>query len=59
VASGVVRHGVLGRLTVETSAGAVPLTGGNERTVLAMLALYVGDGVSADRLADALWGEAT
>ena len=53
-----VRYGVLGPLLVETSAGPVPVTGGNEQLVLAVLALHTGEVVSADRLADALWGEA-
>jgi DNA-binding SARP family transcriptional activator len=35
----------------------VVITGGNERTAVAVLALHAGDVVSADHLADALWGE--
>jgi DNA-binding SARP family transcriptional activator len=51
-----VRYGVLGPLLVNTSAGIAPITGGNERVVLAVLAVHAGEAVSVDRLVDALWG---
>ena len=35
----------------------LPITGRNERIVLAVLAAWEGDVVSADRLIDALWGD--
>ena len=46
--------GVLGPLTVDGDAGALPP---RERTVLAVLAVHRGDVVSAETLADAWWGE--
>lgn len=45
---------VLGPLTVDGEAGQF---GPRDRVVLAALAVRPGDVVSADRLADALWGE--
>jgi len=45
---------VLGPLTVDGEAGQL---GPRDRVVLAALAVRPGDVVSADRLADALWGE--
>ena len=52
-----VRYGILGPLLVEASTGTVPVTGRHEQTVLAVLVMSAGEIVSADRLADALWGE--
>src|SRR5262249_49763118 len=46
--------GVLGPLTVDGDAGALPP---RERTVLAVLAVHRGAVVSAETLADAWWGE--
>ena len=46
--------GVLGPLTVDgNSAGLAP----RDRVVLAALAMHPGEVISAERLADALWGE--
>ncbi len=45
--------GVLGPLTIEGDVGLSP----RDRVVLAVLALRPGESVSAERLADALWGD--
>ncbi|HEX4787071.1 MAG TPA: AfsR/SARP family transcriptional regulator, partial [Actinospica sp.] len=52
-----VRFAVLGPLAVSLDDGtAVPIRGGQRRTLLAALLLAGGAPVSADRLADLLWG---
>ncbi len=48
---------VLGPLEVRIHDEAVPLAGGKQRTVLALLLLRAGKVVSADELVDELWGE--
>lgn len=45
---------VLGPVTVDVDAAVL---GPRDRVVLAALALHPGDMMSAERLADALWGE--
>lgn len=51
------RFNVLGPLTVSASGGPVELASGASRTVLACLLLHRNAPVSADRLAEVLWGE--
>ena len=48
---------LLGTLEVLRSGEAVPLAAMKERSLLAVLALHPGELVSAERLAEALWGE--
>jgi len=50
-------YSVLGPLEVAGPDGVLPITGRNERIVLAALVGWAGDVVSSDRLAEALWGE--
>jgi DNA-binding SARP family transcriptional activator len=50
----VVGIAVLGPLSVDDNGAAL---GPRDRVVLAALALHPGEAVSAERLADALWGE--
>ena len=50
---------LLGPVEVRLEAGPIELGPRQQRAVLAMLALEVGRTVSADRLAEGLWGEAT
>jgi predicted ATPase/DNA-binding SARP family transcriptional activator len=53
-----VRFGVLGPLTVWTAAGSVvPVPGAKVRALLAVLLTAEGRAVSADRLAEDLWGD--
>ena len=54
-----VRIRVLGSLEVEVGGRPVALGGRRQRALLALLALYANDVVSAERLADELWGEPT
>ena len=56
-APGTLEYGVLGPLEVAGPDGALPITGRNERTVLALLAAWEGEVVSTDRLVDAIWGD--
>jgi DNA-binding SARP family transcriptional activator/tetratricopeptide (TPR) repeat protein len=49
--------GVLGPLTVSVGGRPVALTAGRLRTLLAVLALAVGEPVPVDRLAIAVWGD--
>jgi DNA-binding SARP family transcriptional activator len=49
---------VLGPLEVRDRDRALPIGGGQQRAVLAMLLLHANEVVSADRLVDALWGAA-
>ena len=51
-------YGLLGPVEVRVNDRAIPLTGARQRLVLAMLLLGDGQLVSADRLADEVWGEA-
>ena len=48
---------ILGPLEVYGGNGAVALGGSKPRTVMAVLLLHANEPVSADRLAEALWGE--
>jgi WD40 repeat protein/DNA-binding SARP family transcriptional activator len=48
---------ILGPLEVRSDAGGVSLGGTKPRAVLAMLLLHADEPVSAERLAQALWGE--
>src|SRR5947209_20424408 len=48
---------VLGPLEVVRDRQLVALPGHRERAVLALLAIYVGETVSVDRLIGQLWGE--
>ena len=48
---------ILGPLEVRDSEGAISLGGPKQRAVLAVLLLGAGEGLSADRLIDAVWGE--
>ena len=50
---------LLGPLEVRLGDGPIELGPRQQRAVLAMLALAVGRTVSADRLAEGLWGETT
>ena len=56
-AFGTVHLGVLGPLLVSGPTGEVAPTGRNDRVVLTALAAWSNEALSADRLADALWGE--
>lgn len=49
---------ILGPLEVVSDGGVQPLGGKRERALLAVMALSPGQVLSADRLIDALWGEA-
>ena len=51
------RFGVLGALTFERSGSAVPLPGGHQRTLLALLLMSGSQPLSRDRLIDELWGD--
>ena len=51
--------GVLGQLVATRDGTSLELGGPRQRAVLALLVLARGDVVPADRLVDALWGEAT
>ena len=53
------RIGVLGQLVATRDGAPLELGGPRQRAVLALLVLARGDVVPADRLVDALWGEAT
>jgi predicted ATPase/DNA-binding SARP family transcriptional activator len=58
VRSRVVEFRVLGPLVVVDDGGAeVPIKGSRLRSLLALLVLHAGDVVSADRVADELWGD--
>ena len=52
------RIGVLGQLVATVGGRPLELGGPRQRAVLALLVLARGDVVPADRLVDALWGEA-
>jgi DNA-binding SARP family transcriptional activator len=54
----VVRFEVLGPIRIRAGADEVPVRGRRERTLLAMLLLDAGKPVPADRLIDAIWGDA-
>jgi DNA-binding SARP family transcriptional activator len=53
-----VRVSVLGPLEVESDVGVVQFAAAKERSLFAVLALNVGSVMSAERLIDALWGDA-
>ncbi len=49
---------ILGPFAVRDREGAViPVPGGRERSLLALLLIHRGEVVSSDRIVDALWGE--
>src|SRR4029453_1607361 len=48
---------ILGPVELIGPGGAVRLGAAKERCLLAVLALHLGEAVSQDRLAEALWGE--
>ena len=50
-------YSVLGPLEVAGPDGVLPITGRNERIVLAALVAWEGEVVSSDRLIEALWGD--
>src|ERR1700737_298814 len=50
-------YSILGPLQVVGPSGVLPITGHNERVVLAALGVWAGEVVSNERLADALWGD--
>jgi DNA-binding SARP family transcriptional activator len=52
-----VEYRVLGPLEVWSDGRQVPLGGGRQRDLLAMLLLHAGEVVSRERLIDGLWGE--
>ncbi len=53
------RIGVLGQLVATREGTGLELGGPRQRAVLALLVLARGDVVPADRMVDALWGDAT
>jgi len=55
---GPARFRILGPLQVELDGGAVAVGGAKPRTLLAVLLVAGGEVVPADRLVDALWGDA-
>jgi predicted ATPase/DNA-binding SARP family transcriptional activator len=57
VTGGSYRFGVLGPLTIERDGEVVELSGGHQRTLLALLLLSGDEPISRDRLIDELWGE--
>ncbi|MFL5780460.1 MAG: ATP-binding protein [Thermoleophilaceae bacterium] len=48
---------ILGPLEVAVDGGVVPLGGGKQRALLAVLLLHANEVLSSDRLIDSLWGE--
>src|SRR4029450_5349728 len=48
---------ILGPLEVRDGDRAIPLAGGRQRALLALLILNANERVSTDRLVDELWGE--
>ena len=49
---------MLGELEAAAADGSVlPVRGGKQRALLALLALHLGEPLSAERLIDALWGD--
>jgi DNA-binding SARP family transcriptional activator len=53
----VIRFGVLGSLDVRVGDSAVDLGGPRQRSLLAALLLHAREPVSADALAQMLWGD--
>jgi DNA-binding SARP family transcriptional activator len=51
----VVRFGILGTLEVEDGERPVPLGGGRQRALLALLLVHANEVVSVDRIAEELW----
>ena len=49
--------GILGPVEVRVDGRTLPLGGGKQRALLAILLLHPNEAVSRDRLIDALWGE--
>src|SRR5215217_211270 len=48
---------ILGPLEVHDASGPIRLGGPRQRAMLVVLLIHRGEGVSTDRLVDALWGE--
>jgi len=57
VGPGTVSVGLLGPLSIVVDGVDRSVTAPRQRAVLAFLALHAGEGVSADRLLDAVWGD--
>ncbi len=57
VVPGTVFVGLLGPLSITVDGVDRSVTAPRQRAVLAFLALHTGEGVSADRLLDAVWGD--
>jgi predicted ATPase/DNA-binding SARP family transcriptional activator len=49
--------GILGPLEVTSAGDTVAVPGARQRTLLAVLAVHLGEVVSVDRLVDMIWGE--
>jgi predicted ATPase/DNA-binding SARP family transcriptional activator len=49
--------GILGPLEVDDGGRAIPIVGGRQRALLAILLIHANEPVSADELIDELWGE--
>jgi DNA-binding SARP family transcriptional activator len=48
---------ILGPLEVDQGGRAIPIVGGRQRALLAMLLIHANEPVSTDELIDELWGE--
>src|SRR5688572_9883035 len=48
---------ILGPLEVEEAGRAIPIVGGRQRALVAILLVHANEPVSADELIDGLWGE--
>jgi len=48
---------ILGPLEVDEAGRAIPIVGGRQRALLAILLIHANEPVSADELIDELWGE--
>ena len=53
---GRMRFGILGPLVVDDGAGPVGIPGGRQRALLAALLVHAGHAVSAEALAEVVWG---
>src|SRR4051812_44466362 len=57
LARNAMQYFILGPLEVRDARGAVPLSGTKQRALVALLVLHANRPVSAERLAQALWGD--
>ena len=48
---------ILGALEVANNAGNVPIAGGKQRALLALLIVHAGELLPAERIVDELWGD--